>query len=229
MPDRATGFVLIHRSIFDNTTFRNAGEAMFFAFLVLKANWRAGERRYDERVYRLNRGELVIGARRLAEEFGWSHKRARTLIKRLINGNMIGQNWTQHGAQRAPVTTICNYDKFQTPAVERAQGGAQEGHKGGTPKKEGKESNNTETSKYAFSGTVIRLTHKDFTTWAEAYSRLDLRAELQALDDWYAGNLSEKERKNCFYRCSQALAKKNRQALAVQTQAEGPVDLDTIS
>ena len=138
MPDDNGGYVRIYRSILDNPTFRNAGEAMFFAYLVLKANWRAGERRYDDRVYRLDRGELVIGTRKLAEEFGWTRKRVRTLIKRLIDWKMVGTTWAQHGAQRAPVITICNYEKFQTSAGERAQGGAQQGPKGGPPKKEGK-------------------------------------------------------------------------------------------
>ncbi len=139
MPDDNGGYVRIYRSILENPTFRNAEEAMFFAYLVLKANWRSGERRYDDRVYRLDRGEMVIGTRKLAKEFGWSHKKVRTLIKRLIDWKMVGTKWAQHGAQRAPVITICNYEKFQAPAGEWAQGRAQEGHKGGTPKKEGKE------------------------------------------------------------------------------------------
>ena len=140
MPDDNGGFVLIYRSILDNPAFRNVEEAMFFAYLVLKANWRAGERRYDDRVYKLDRGEFVIGTRKLAKEFGWSHKKVRTQIKRLIDWKMVGTKWAQHGAHRAPIITICNYEKFQAPAGERAQGGAQQGHSRGTPKKEGKES-----------------------------------------------------------------------------------------
>ncbi len=149
MPDANSGFVLIYRSILENPAFRNAEEAMFFAFLVLKANWKPGERRYDDRVYRLDRGELVIGLRKLAEDFGWSHKKVRTLMKHLIDASMIVQKWAQHGAHRAPVTTICNYEKFQVPVSEQAQGEAQQGHSRGTPKKErkeGKEENHTVAS-----------------------------------------------------------------------------------
>ena len=138
MPDDGGGYVRIYRSILENPTFRNMEEAMFFAYLVLKANWRPGERRYDDRVYRLDRGELVIGSRKLAEDFGWSHKKVRGLKGRLIDAKQITQKRAQHGAHRAPVTTICNYEKFQTPASERAQGEAQHGHSMGTPKKEGK-------------------------------------------------------------------------------------------
>ncbi len=143
MPDDNGGYVRIYRSILDNPNFQNGEEAMFFAYLVLKANWKPRERRYDDRVYRLDRGEMVIGMRKLAEEFGWSHKRVRNIFRRLIVGNMLVLSWAQHGAQRAPVTTICNYEEFQAPIGEGAQAGAQAGaqggHKGGTPKKESKE------------------------------------------------------------------------------------------
>ncbi len=131
MPDNNGGYVRIYRSILESPAFRNADEAMFFAYLVLKANWRAGERRYDDRVYKLDRGEFVIGTRKLAKEFGWSHKKVRTQIKRLIDWKMVGTKWAQHGAQRAPVITICNYEKFQAPAVAGAQGEAQGEAQGG--------------------------------------------------------------------------------------------------
>ena len=127
MPDDNGGYVRIYRSILDNPTFQSGEEAMFFAYLVLKANWKPRERRYDDRVYRLDRGEMVIGMRKLAEEFGWSHKRVRNIFRRLIAGDMVVLSWAQHGAQRAPVTTICNYEEFQAPIDERAQGGAQGG------------------------------------------------------------------------------------------------------
>ena len=65
---------------------------------------------------------------------------------------------------------------------------------------------------YAFLGKVIRLDAEGFNCWAEAYSLLDLRAELQALDDWYDRNLTVTERKKWYQRCSAALAKKNRTA-----------------
>ena len=98
MPETNGGFVLIHRSILDNPTFRDIGEAMFFAFLVLKANWRDGERRYDERVYKLERGDLVLGERKLAEGFGWTRKKVRGVISRLEDADMITQKRAQHGA-----------------------------------------------------------------------------------------------------------------------------------
>lgn len=71
---------------------------------------------------------------------------------------------------------------------------------------------NDTNNDYAFHGKVIRLNQRDFNTWAKSYPHIDLRAELQALDDWYDGHLTAVERKNWFARCSGALAKKNREA-----------------
>lgn len=67
--------------------------------------------------------------------------------------------------------------------------------------------------KYAFIGKAIRLTEQDFSTWNEAYDRLDLRAELVALDAWIASE-SEEKRKRWFGVVSGALAKKQREAKA---------------
>jgi len=139
MPDDNGGFVRIYRSILENPAFRDIGEAMFFAFLVLKANWRGGERRYDERVYKLERGDLVLGERKLAEGFGWTRKKVRGVISRLEATDMITRKWAQHGDQRAPVITICNYSYYQDVKEARNQGRAQAGPKVGPPKKEGKE------------------------------------------------------------------------------------------
>ncbi len=67
---------------------------------------------------------------------------------------------------------------------------------------------------YAFAGKIIRLTQTDFDTWANAYQHIDLRAQLQALDDYYDNHLTGGDRNKWFTRCSQALAKKNERVRA---------------
>ena len=151
MPDNNGGFVRIYRSIFDNPTFRDIGEAMFFAFLVIKANWRAGERRYDERVYKLERGDLVLGERKLAEGFGWKRQKVRGVISRLEATNMLTRKWDQHGTQRAPVISICNYSLYQDVKKAPNQGADQAQPKANPPKKEGKE---LKVSKKPTSGAI---------------------------------------------------------------------------
>ena len=92
------------------------------------------------------------------------------------------------------------------------------------PKDTKKEVNNN----YAFDGGVIRLTEEGFNAWATAYHRLDLRAELQALDDYYDRELTGKDRKNWYQRCSQALNNKNRRARTECQVENGEADSDTI-
>ncbi len=157
MPETNGGFVLIHRSILDNPTFRDIGEAMFFAFLVLKANWRGGERRYDDRIYKLKRGDLVLGERKLAEEFGWGRQKVRGIVSRLEATDMLTRKWDQHGTQRAPVITICNYSLYQDVRESPNQGTTQAQPKANPPKKEGKE----EERKKPTSGTVPSFPSSD--------------------------------------------------------------------
>jgi hypothetical protein len=112
---------------------------MFFAFLVLKANWRPGERRYDDRIYKLKRGDLVLGERKLAEGFGWKRQKVRGLISRLEATDMLTRKWDQHGTQRAPVITICNYSLYQDVKDAPNQGATQAQPKANPPKKEEEE------------------------------------------------------------------------------------------
>ncbi len=88
--------------------------------------------------------------------------------------------------------------------------------------------NNRVNNNYAFDGKLIRLNQKGFDTWATAYHRLDLRAELQALDDYYDRELTGKGRKSWYQRCSQALNNKNRKARTEWQVENGEADSDTI-
>jgi hypothetical protein len=87
--------------------------------------------------------------------------------------------------------------------------------------------NNRTKNSYGFGGKVIRLTQGDYDTWAKAYPHIDLWAELQALDDWYDDRLTGAERSKWYARCSQALAKKNREARQA-TNGKAGYDPDVI-
>lgn len=64
---------------------------------------------------------------------------------------------------------------------------------------------------YEFDGRVIRLNKSDFDRWQKSFGALDLRSELQALDDWLA---ESDETKNWFMKVSAILNKKNREVIA---------------
>lgn len=60
---------------------------------------------------------------------------------------------------------------------------------------------------YAYENGIIRLNEKDLKRWQEAFTELNLRAELEALTHWAAD-----QGKNWFHAVAGALAKKNREA-----------------
>jgi len=99
-------------------------------------------------VIELQRGQLVLAHRRLANLANWTHKAVREFYGRLETAGMIrvdtgaqrcdqnGQlnfaiestpRGTREGHKGLCVLTICNYDKYQLPPRS-------EGHKGSTPR-----------------------------------------------------------------------------------------------
>jgi hypothetical protein len=69
---------------------------------------------------------------------------------------------------------------------------------------------------YAFVGSVIRLTKRDFEKWRSAYSAItDLKAELQGIDDWLHGQPEDKRRR-WFHAVSGMLSRKHQELAAAQ-------------
>lgn len=74
---------------------------------------------------------------------------------------------------------------------------------------------------FAFTGTTIRLNRRDLNKWVEAYHALpDLRAELNALDDWLQGPGAGK-RGNWFHVVSGALSRKHQEILKSNKEGAG--------
>jgi uncharacterized protein YdaU (DUF1376 family) len=66
-------------------------------------------------------------------------------------------------------------------------------------------------SRYAFENGKIKLNQRDFDRWKAAFSHLDLAAELVAMTPW-----AETLGPNWFHAVPNALAKRNREAMAAQ-------------
>ncbi len=75
------------------------------------------------------------------------------------------------------------------------------------------------SSKYVFESGVIRLNQRDFEQWKQAFSHIELAAELLSLSEW-----AESLGKNWFHPVKGALNKRNREVKAEkdrQTDAGG--------
>lgn len=105
-----SGYVRIHRPLFEeHPAFRNHAEAMAFAWLIVKAQWKPKRVRYKERIIFLDRGQVAVSLRDMANHLDRDKAWVQRLLKRLESEAMIV---TRHETG-VNVVTICNYNEYQ--------------------------------------------------------------------------------------------------------------------
>lgn len=104
-----SGYALIHRTLLGHPAFRNDAEAMAFAWLVLRAQWKPSRVRYKDRRIDLARGQLAVSVRDFAAAMDRDKAWIERLLKRLKSETMI-ETRTETGLS---VITICNYELYQ--------------------------------------------------------------------------------------------------------------------
>lgn len=104
------GYARFHRSLIGHPAFRNDAEAMAFAYMVLRAAWKPTRVRYKGKALSLNRGQLAMSVRDLAEAMDRDKGWVERLLKRLKSETMV-ETVSETGVL---VITICNYDRFQS-------------------------------------------------------------------------------------------------------------------
>lgn len=135
------GWIKSTRSDLDNPYLQELDVLGLYDRFMRMAAWKDDDVfcRKRKRVIRLKRGQLWVSTRDLAKMCS-SQKRARTILKTLEMGTLIG---TETGTG-ITIVTICNYDEIQAKIAEGAQPGARqgahEGHGRGTQIEEDKES-----------------------------------------------------------------------------------------
>lgn len=150
-PDVDGGFVLLYRRLLDHTAFRNQGEAMAFAWLVMRAAWKPVTVRYKDRQVRLKRGQLAMSVRDMAVHLdrpkGWVER----FLQRITRDYMVRTD-TETGVN---VITICNYSNYQpsqdsagtgskTPSGQGRDRAGTQNNEGNEVKKENLITNNSE-------------------------------------------------------------------------------------
>lgn len=110
-----SGYARFHRSLIGHPAFRNDAEAMAFAYMVLRAAWRPVRVRYKGKALSLDRGQLAMSVRDLAEAMDRDKGWVERLLKRLKSEAMC-ETRVETGVL---VITICNYEKYQSSNDER--------------------------------------------------------------------------------------------------------------
>jgi len=110
-----SGYVRIHRSLVGHPAFRNDAEAMAFAWLVIRAQWKPTRVRYKERGIMLQRGQVAISQRDMARALDRDKAWIERLWKRLRGEAMINVA-SEAGVA---VITICKYEEYQAERGSR--------------------------------------------------------------------------------------------------------------
>jgi hypothetical protein len=128
-----SGFIVIHRKIFDNPLVRDGDRFRAWVWLIGEAAWKVRRVRIrsgrGSKLIDLDRGQLSHSLRFFARAWGWSIKRVRTFLDDLEADEMIvmgeghrkgTQTTTQTGTQKGTdqnIITICNYSSYQDAGI----------------------------------------------------------------------------------------------------------------
>jgi hypothetical protein len=110
-----SGYARFHRSLIGHPAFRNDAEAMAFAYMVLRAAWKPVRVRYKGKALSLERGQLAMSVRDLADAMDRDKGWVERLLKRLKAETMC-ETLSDTGVL---VITICNYEKYQAVGEAR--------------------------------------------------------------------------------------------------------------
>lgn len=92
-------------------------------WLIANACWRSREIRHKGKPLVLERGQIIIGRRFIAQQWRWTEQMVRSFINQCSRAGMLKLN--QSNGHYANVATICNYDKYQSGAPEQSTGNNQ--------------------------------------------------------------------------------------------------------
>lgn len=109
MDGSVSGYIRLYRSLMGHPAFANDSEAMAFAWLVAKAQWKATQQRYKGQCIKLKRGQVAVSQRDMARALDRDKSWVNRLWKKTTREAMIEAE-VNHGVT---IITILNYDKYQ--------------------------------------------------------------------------------------------------------------------
>lgn len=181
-----SGYIKLHRGWHESPMFKAEPycERAAWTWLLSNAAWKSVRRMGGKgNEIEIGVGQIHVSDRSLASAWGWDKKRVRRFLAKLERSKSATIKRTTDGT----VLSIENWAFYQGggPTGGPTEGATED--RPGTTQEEGKEGKEEkQEGGFAFCGDVVRLTFADFRRWQTAYPDLDLRASLQARDDWLA-------------------------------------------
>lgn len=108
-----TGWIKIHRSIFDHWVSTDPIKFRWWIIMISDANYCDKKFVIGNKVYNINVGECVYSLRTWANKFGCSVNTVNSFFDMLENDKMIERKIIGKGKQSSTLVIISNYSKYQ--------------------------------------------------------------------------------------------------------------------
>lgn len=216
------GWVKLHRKFLGWEWYDCPNTKAVFLHLLLAAN-------HEDKKWRgivVKRGQAIIGRKKLSESLGMSERSIRSSLSKLKSTSEV----TIKSTNKFSIVTIVKWEEYQVEIKEATSKTTNNqspkrptNDQQTTTNKNDKNDKNDKNigvapSRYFFEGEIIRLNERDFRKWEKAYSAIpDLRAALQAKDDYLSQQPDEKQ-KGWFFFVSSQLANDHQRFLAQRIQ-----------
>lgn len=128
-----SGYARAHRGRWEHPLFKSKQEAAVWAWMCDTARWRAHTFQTRFGVVTLERGQILVSERTVAEDFGLGRQQVRRLMDSLEITSMIARNSTHKASRAGTIVTIVNYEKYQSDNDDTADVATQ-----GQPKRQPK-------------------------------------------------------------------------------------------
>lgn len=199
MRNEDSGFVKIHRKIFDWGWYSDINTFRVFVHMILKANWKEGKFK-DTTV---PRGSFVSSIAKLAEETGLTTDEVRTAISHLIHTGEV----TKQSTNKYTVFTVANYVLYQDVTEQLPNSPQTIPELFPTIKEEFRNTASSiscpepENSAPNPSGILLQLVDKSLynvpmdkiALWRETYPAVDIEQELRRMIAWLDSNPTKRK------------------------------------
>ncbi|KKC27308.1 hypothetical protein [Sphingomonas sp. SRS2] len=116
VPGARQGFARAWRGRWDHPLFKSKQEAAVWAWMTDTARFRAHEFQTRFGIVRLERGQLLVSQRTIADEFGLGRQQVRRLIDSMVIAGMITEKSTHSASRAGTIVTIVNFERYQGDA-----------------------------------------------------------------------------------------------------------------
>lgn len=116
--ERGGGWYLVPRgwmqwACFQPETFT---EREAYIWSMEQAAFKAHGQWFNGSLIEVNRGEFVTSHHKMMESLGWSEKKVRNFIRRMIKLGLWAKRGAHKGATAPTIIEVCNYEDFQRPS-----------------------------------------------------------------------------------------------------------------